>query len=98
MDKDQTDIEVRSRVRSIADKTGWTINPSDKQLARIYDGLSNNLIKYETLYCPCVIIHGDRNNDDHICPCTRAKDDIESKGMCRCRLFFATKNADVKRD
>jgi len=91
MTETEADTEARAQVLGNSVHYGWDINPSLKQLNRIYDGLAKNLVKYGNAYCPCVIINPSKDNTSYICPCKSAKDDIEMKGNCRCRLFFQKK-------
>ena len=94
-------IEVESKVLGNSVQNGWDINPDLKQLHKLYAGLVKNLIKHGKMYCPCAVIlpasmaaGTPRDISGYICPCIHAKTDIETKGNCKCRLFF--KKQDTK--
>jgi ferredoxin-thioredoxin reductase catalytic subunit len=96
MDEKDIRTKVEQGVKESADKYGWDIQPDPKKLEKIYAGLVRNTLKHGKGYCPCAVIlpvsmtaGAPRDISGHICPCTSAKTDIETKGKCKCGLFFA---------
>jgi ferredoxin-thioredoxin reductase catalytic subunit len=99
----QARIEVESKVFGHSVQNGWNLNPNLKQLGMIYGKLAKNLKSHGEMYCPCCIVIVDKDNPKrdetnkaHICPCPQGKADIESKGYCKCRLFFKKKTKPAK--
>lgn len=98
MDEKEARIEVESKVLGNSVQYGWDIQPDLKKLDAIYKGLVRNLLKHGAMLCPCAVILPSKDNPVNasvnktlVCPCVKGKADIESKGMCRCRLFFKKK-------
>ena len=95
MDEREARIKVEANVLGNSVQYGWDIQPDLKKLNNIYNGLVKNLLKHGEMLCPCAIISPSKDNPVNksvnktlICPCAKAKADIESKGNCKCKLFF----------
>ena len=91
-------IEERTRMKCAvsARENGWVLNPDKKKLEAVYKGLVRNMVLWGKMYCPCVIIKvvPEKERVDYICPCKKAKTQIETDSICKCRLFC--KNADME--
>ena len=75
--------------RRYAESQGFILNPDEKIVDMIIDGLLENLEKYGCAYCPCRAISGDKEEDrKNICPCVYHKDEIARDSRCHCFLFM----------
>lgn len=90
MDKQMDNLEeILKPYKEHAEKEGFKLNPDEKSLERIMQGLLRNQEKYGQKYCPCRRVTGDKENDKKIiCPCIYHKDEVAKDGNCLCRLFF----------
>ncbi|MFA6190317.1 MAG: ferredoxin-thioredoxin reductase catalytic domain-containing protein [Candidatus Staskawiczbacteria bacterium] len=71
-----------------AKNNGFQLNPDEKVVERIIDGLLRNEEKYGAQYCPCRRVSGDKEEDaKKICPCIWHKDEVEKGGHCFCNLY-----------
>lgn len=71
-----------------AEANGFKLNPDQKVVERVVNGLLKNKEKYGKIYCPCRRITGNRTDDKKItCPCIYHKDEIAKDGKCFCGLF-----------
>ena len=67
---------------------GFKLNPDEKTVKRVIEGLLRNEEKYGKKYCPCRRVTGDEAEDaKKICPCFWHKDEIEKDGHCFCQLY-----------
>jgi ferredoxin-thioredoxin reductase catalytic subunit len=79
--------------RKYAESQGFALNPDEKVVEMIVDGLLTNLEKHGAAYCPCRTITGNNQEDRKIiCPCIYHKDEIEKDGKCHCWLFVKKTN------
>jgi len=75
-----------------AQKAGYRLNPDPEVVTTIVGGLAKNRLKYGRLYCPCMFVTGDPQEDKKIiCPCRVHREDIEAHGKCHCGLFVKPK-------
>ena len=73
----------------IAERMGWRVTPDRKKVSIIAKGLLKNEQKYGARICPCRIPFGNPVKDqDIVCPCVYAADDIANRGKCFCGLFL----------
>jgi thioredoxin len=71
-----------------AKKNGFQLNPDEKNVERVINGLFENEKKYGAKYCPCRRLNGNKEEDDKkICPCFWHKDEVAKDGRCFCGLF-----------
>jgi len=64
------------------------LNPDEKFVGLIVDGLVKNEEKYGIRYCPCrAVTEDDEENKRIVCPCTYHIDEVKNDGHCKCRLF-----------
>jgi ferredoxin-thioredoxin reductase catalytic chain len=81
--------EVLDLSERYAEKAGFRLNPDQKVVEMVIQGLVRNEGRYGFRYCPCRIVTKDKENDRKIiCPCAYHKDEIEALGYCHCLLFF----------
>jgi len=81
--------ELHSYNVKYAKKAGYRLNPNEKIVKKIEEGLLKNLSVYGITYCPCRVIKGDKKKDKLIiCPCVYHKDEIKKMGHCHCFLFI----------
>ena len=79
---------LRQLSQKYADKSGYKLNPDEKNLSLVLKGLIKNEETHGYRFCPCRALTGDLNIDrDNICPCKWHRDEIKKDGHCRCMLF-----------
>lgn len=80
--------EIIKPYKKHADESGFNLNPDEKSVERVMQGLLRNEEKYGERYCPCRRVTGDKEQDKKIiCPCAYHKDEVVKDGQCFCRLF-----------
>jgi ferredoxin-thioredoxin reductase catalytic subunit len=73
-----------------AKKVGIKLNPDQKAVETVINGLLKNKKEHGDIYCPCRIVTGNKKKDKEIvCPCVFHRGEIELKGECLCRLFVS---------
>lgn len=83
-----TKEEFIEKSKKYAAENGFQLNPDEKTVERIVNGIFMNEEKYGEKYCPCRRVTGDKEEDaKKICPCFWHKDEIAKDGHCFCRLF-----------
>jgi ferredoxin-thioredoxin reductase catalytic subunit len=81
--------ELKKEYGEYAKSNGFQINPDEKAVERIINGLLNNEKIYGKKYCPCRRVSGDKQEDSKkICPCFWHKDEIKKDGHCLCWLYI----------
>jgi ferredoxin-thioredoxin reductase catalytic subunit len=76
-------------VAMVAAKQGWTVNPDTEFTNSLVEGLNVNFNRYGYYLCPCRDTEGSRQADeDVLCPCKYAWDDIAQAGHCFCALYL----------
>lgn len=60
----------------------FKLNPDDKQVQLIKQGLFKKETKYGNAYCPCVT--PSAHNEDTICPCKEYRE----SSICKCKLYI----------
>jgi len=74
--------------KEYAEANGFKLNPDQKIVERIINGLLRNEEKHGKIYCPCRRVKGVPEEDAKIiCPCIYHKDEIAKDGKCFCGLF-----------
>lgn len=82
--------QLRATLERYAKSQGFQLNPDEKIVDFVIQGLRHNEQKFGYRYCPCRAITGDPEQDKKsICPCTYHKDEIKQMGHCHCGLFVA---------
>jgi len=66
---------------------GFQLNPDEKTVERVINGLLKNEEKYGKKYCPCRRVSGNEEDSKKICPCFWHKDEIKKDGHCFCNLY-----------
>ena len=87
-----SDEELKKKMLEVYQKyatlNNLKLNPNQKILLTILEGLLRNLRVYDECYCPCRIILGNPGKDKgKICPCQDYEEEVERDGYCHCRLF-----------
>ncbi|HUX98203.1 MAG TPA: ferredoxin-thioredoxin reductase catalytic domain-containing protein [Candidatus Deferrimicrobium sp.] len=85
------DLEkTRKYVKMVSEHRGWPLQPDEKWLNGLIEGLATNLDRFGYRSCPCRLASGDKEQDkDIICPCQYAEPDIAEYGHCYCSLFWS---------
>ena len=87
---DKEGKELMKTMQAYADSKGFKLNPNEKALEGIINGLLRNKKFKGDIYCPCRVVTGDKEKDKEIaCPCIFHRGEIELQGRCKCTLFFA---------
>lgn len=85
--------KLRQLSKRYAKSQGFMLNPDEKIVKFVIEGLLRNEAKFGYMYCPCRAVTGDEGQDRKIiCPCIYHKDEIKSMGHCHCGLFVAKKS------
>ncbi|MEM3506536.1 MAG: ferredoxin-thioredoxin reductase catalytic domain-containing protein [Candidatus Bathyarchaeia archaeon] len=85
--------KLKEILEKYAKSQGIRLNPDEKIVDLILEGLLNNEKKYGYRYCPCRRVTGDKAVDAKIiCPCIYHKEEIKSMGKCHCGLFVSIKD------
>ena len=80
--------KLKKEYSEYAEKNGFHLNPDEKTVERIIEGLLKNEEKFGDKYCPCRRVSGNKDEDaKKICPCFWHKDEIKKDGHCFCRLY-----------
>jgi len=80
--------ELKAKYAKYAEDNGFKLNPDEKAVDRVINGLLENEKKHGEKYCPCRRVTGDKEEDaKKICPCIWHKDEISKDGHCLCRLY-----------
>jgi len=80
--------KIRSNILKYSQKSGYKINPDEKIVSMIIEGLAKNKLRYGYAYCPCRVVTGDPADDRKIiCPCIYHRDEIARDGLCHCQLY-----------
>jgi len=80
--------KVRQRAESDAKTYGYHLNPDQKFLADLLEGLKQNEERYGYPSCPCRLASGNFEFDrDIICPCDYRDPDVVEYGACYCALY-----------
>jgi len=80
--------ELRKWAERVAVERGVKLNPDEKLVEVVLQGLIRNEDRYGQRYCPCRVVSGDPEIDRlKICPCAWMMDDVRVKGKCHCGLF-----------
>jgi len=75
-------------LKKIAGDFGLVLNPNEKALTRVLDGLDRNFQRYGRYYCPCKQHHPLQELVDAVCPCPDFQKEIAQNGCCECHLFW----------
>ena len=80
--------KVRLRAKSDAKTYGYHLNPDQKFLQDLFEGLKSNEERYGYPSCPCRFASGKLEVDrDIICPCDYRDPDVAEFGACYCALY-----------
>jgi len=80
--------KVRQRAENDAKTSGCYLNPDQKFLEDLLEGLKRNEERYGYPSCPCRLASGRFELDrDIICPCDYRDPDVAEYGCCYCALY-----------
>ncbi|MBW2999282.1 hypothetical protein KY339_01300 [Candidatus Woesearchaeota archaeon] len=81
--------EMKKAWEKFTEKNDFMLNPDDKHVDRIADGVLEREEKHGLKLCPCRIGDGSRkNNLELLCPCNfKTHETWKNKGRCWCGLF-----------
>ena len=81
--------ELRRYSESYAKSQGYKLNPDEKIVETVINGLLENERRYGFRYCPCRVVTGNKRKDSKIiCPCAFHRKEMEEDGTCKCGLFL----------
>ncbi|ODS35483.1 hypothetical protein BEH94_06520 [Candidatus Altiarchaeales archaeon WOR_SM1_SCG] len=83
---------IKNWAEEYAKTNGFNVNPKDKVLSVVIEGLIAKQEKFGKRYCPCRI----QRIQENICPCVYHKDEIKKDGECHCQLFVRQKKSKLK--
>jgi ferredoxin-thioredoxin reductase catalytic chain len=80
--------KVRQRAESDAKTYGYYLNPDQRFLQDLLEGLKQNEERFGYPACPCRFASGNLEIDrDVICPCDYRDPDVAEFGACYCALY-----------
>jgi ferredoxin-thioredoxin reductase catalytic subunit len=86
---DKEGEELKAKFQKYADSEGFKLNPNEKALEGVLNGLLRNKKFKGDIYCPCRMVTGDKKVDKKIvCPCVYHQGEIELQDHCKCTLFW----------
>jgi len=82
-------IELKKVWEKFTENNDFILNPDEKQVDGVADGVLVNEQKFGLKLCPCRLRDGTRERDlQLICPCNfKAQDNWQKLGRCWCGLF-----------
>lgn len=87
----QYELELQkftNAIRKFAASNNKLLNPDEKYLRLVFEGLFMNKKKFGYASCPCRVADGVLELDrDIICPCTYRDPDMAEYGRCLCGLY-----------
>lgn len=87
LDKEGQDL--RKQLQAYADSSDLKLNPNEKIVEGIINGLLRNKKFKGDIYCPCRVVTGNKTKDKEIaCPCVFHRGEIELQDHCKCNLFW----------
>lgn len=88
MKKEQEIEKLVRKYEKHAQSNGFKLNPNQKMVEGIIEGLLKKEEKFGNKYCPCRRVEGNDEKDrKKICPCVWHQKEIEQTGHCFCNLF-----------
>lgn len=80
--------KLKKKYAEYAKENGFNLNPDEKILNGVLNGLIARKENFGEKYCPCRKMTGNKKEDKRIiCPCIYHKEEIERDGHCFCNLF-----------
>lgn len=83
--------KFRAAIEQLSEKREFQVNPDNKKVAQLLEGVFNNEENHGLKYCPCRMIEKDFEKDlQLICPCNFAIHETykdKEDGECWCGLF-----------
>ena len=84
--------ELKKSAEEYADSVEISLNPDEKTVDGVVQGLLKNKDKHGEIYCPCRRVTGNKEKDKEIiCPCIFGRGEIELQNHCHCNLFVKKK-------
>jgi ferredoxin-thioredoxin reductase catalytic subunit len=86
--------EIEQRVRRHAAESSCRLNPDERIVSALLEGLTKRKARSGDFYCPCRVVTGNAETDRrNVCPCTTHEDEIAETGKCHCGLFVGEKKS-----
>lgn len=82
VEKERSDL-IKNWAETYAKANGFKLNPEEKVVDMVVNGLIMKEEKFGKKYCPCRL----ENVPENVCPCVYHKDEVEKDGQCHCMLF-----------
>lgn len=87
---DEEISKLQERLKKVAGKSGYHLNPDDGMTRDLVRGLITNEKRHGYRGCPCRLSADDEHEDlDIICPCDYRDPDLSDFGMCYCALYVS---------
>jgi ferredoxin-thioredoxin reductase catalytic subunit len=84
--------EIRERTRKHVAESACRLNPDQRLVAALIDGLVRRKVKFGDYYCPCRVVTGNAETDRrNVCPCETHEAEIAETGKCHCGLYVGEK-------
>ncbi|MHC4886069.1 MAG: ferredoxin-thioredoxin reductase catalytic domain-containing protein [Planctomycetota bacterium] len=80
--------KIKADLEAFIAGTPYALNPDEKVLNTVLNGLATREEKTGKRYCPCRLMTGNEEADRKIiCPCEYHVEELEQKGICHCQLL-----------
>jgi ferredoxin-thioredoxin reductase catalytic subunit len=84
--------EITERTSRHAAESACRLNPDERIVKALIEGLVRRKQKSGDFYCPCRIVTGNPEADRrNVCPCETHEAEIAETGKCHCALFVGDK-------
>ena len=88
LEKEELKKKMLETYIQYAESQGIKMNPNEKIVNAILEGLVRKKEDNGKFYCPCRVLKGnDEEDDKKVCPCFWHLDEIKDMGHCHCNLF-----------
>jgi ferredoxin-thioredoxin reductase catalytic subunit len=80
--------EIAERIRKHTAQSACRLNPDQRMVDALIDGLLRRKARFGDYYCPCRVVTGKADADRrNVCPCETHEAEIAEKGRCHCGLY-----------
>jgi ferredoxin-thioredoxin reductase catalytic subunit len=86
--------EISGRIRKHTAVSACRLNPDERLVAALIEGMIRRKAKFGDYYCPCRVVTGNAETDRrNVCPCETHEAEIAETGKCHCGLYVGPKKA-----
>lgn len=91
--------KIKKVFTDYANKQDFILNPCEKHVDQIIDGILENEKNFGLKLCPCRLRDGSRQKDlELICPCNfKTQETWKNQGRCWCGLFVKKDGSQISK-